>query len=325
MYSPTERVLTVLEMLEARGSVSGPELARRLEVDVRTVRRYIVALQDLGIPVESERGPNGSYRLGRGHRMPPLVLTEEEATAIALGVIATRKMLLPVDPAAVESAVTKIERLLPKPTLDRVRGLRDTVQFTASPPDESAPRLSAPRNLAVIGTATREHRCARIVYRSRAGTETTRDVEPYGLVYDAGYWYFAGWCRLRHDVRTFRVDRTLNIELLEERFDGSQDIDVIAHVARSVSHPNPDRHESVIEVLLDTTVEHARTVISPFLGEIVETSSGVTLRRYASQLEWVAWELLLLDFPFTVVRPQTLRDELRKIADKANSAVEVIR
>src|SRR5215475_13349935 len=115
MYSPTSRLLTVLELLQSYKQMSGSELARRLEVDTRTVRRYIVTLQDMGIPVEGERGPYGTYQLQRGYKLPPLMFTDSEAVALTLGLLAIREFRFPVDVAAVEGALAKTERVLPEP------------------------------------------------------------------------------------------------------------------------------------------------------------------------------------------------------------------
>src|SRR5207249_11747539 len=112
MYFPTTRVLTVLELLQSHQRLSGPEIAERLEVDPRTVRRYITMLQDLGIPVEAERGRHGSYRLRPGFKLPPLMFTDEEARALTLGLLAARKLGLVVAAPAVEAALVKIERVL---------------------------------------------------------------------------------------------------------------------------------------------------------------------------------------------------------------------
>jgi len=113
MYYPATRLLTVLELLQSRQRISGPELATRLEVDTRTVRRYIMMLQDLGVPVEAERGRYGSYRLRPGFKLPPLMFTDDEALALTLGLLAARKMGLTVAAPAVEGALAKIERVLP--------------------------------------------------------------------------------------------------------------------------------------------------------------------------------------------------------------------
>src|SRR5262245_42222262 len=134
MYSPTTRLLTVLELLQSYKKMSGPELARRLEIDVRTVRRYVVMLQDMGIPVESERGPYGAYQLQRGHRLPPLMFTDAEAVALILGLLTIREFRFPVGVAAVEGALAKTERVLPQKLLEQTRGLQETIIFNVSPP-----------------------------------------------------------------------------------------------------------------------------------------------------------------------------------------------
>ncbi|MBC7813014.1 MAG: HTH domain-containing protein, partial [Burkholderiales bacterium] len=114
MYSPTTRLLTILELLQSYKQMTGSEMARRLGVDVRTVRRYIVMLQDMGIPVEAERGPYGAYQLQRGYKLPPLMFTDAEAVALTLGLISIRGFQFPVDVAAVEGALAKTERVMPE-------------------------------------------------------------------------------------------------------------------------------------------------------------------------------------------------------------------
>src|SRR6185436_19481706 len=129
MYSPTTRLLTVLELLQSYKQMSGSELARRLEVDRRTVRRYIVMLQDMGIPVEAERGPYGAYQLARGFKLPPLMFTDAEAVALTLGLIAIREFHFPVDVAAVEGALAKTERVMPEKLFNQARGLQEAISF----------------------------------------------------------------------------------------------------------------------------------------------------------------------------------------------------
>ncbi|MEO1289844.1 MAG: HTH domain-containing protein, partial [Chloroflexota bacterium] len=114
MYSTTARLLAVLELLQSNKRMSGTEMARRLEVDVRTIRRYITTLQDMGIPIEGERGIYGAYQLQRGHRLPPLLYTEDEAVALAFGLIILQAYHFPVDAVAVESALAKTERVIPE-------------------------------------------------------------------------------------------------------------------------------------------------------------------------------------------------------------------
>src|SRR5437870_3654355 len=139
MYSPTLRLLTILELLQSYGQMSGKELAQRLEVDARTVRRYMVMLQDMGIPIESERGPYGTYQLRRGYKLPPLMFTDAEAIALTLGLLAIREFRFPVDMAAVEGALVKTERVLPEKLFQQVRGLQEAITFYISQPQFPLP------------------------------------------------------------------------------------------------------------------------------------------------------------------------------------------
>src|SRR5688572_19864892 len=135
MYQPTSRLLTVLELLQARPQMSGAELARRLEVDGRTVRRYVMTLQDMGIPIEAGHGRHGGYRLRPGYKLPPLMFTEQEALAVTLGLLAARQLGLSVAAApATEGALAKIERVLPVAVAARMRALEESIGFTCSAP-----------------------------------------------------------------------------------------------------------------------------------------------------------------------------------------------
>src|SRR6267154_2591198 len=147
MYHPTTRVLTVLELLQAHRQMSGPKLAERLEVDVRSVRRYIVMLQDLGIPIEAERGRYGTYRLLRGFKMPPMMFTEDEALALTLGLLAARRLGMTIAAPAVEGALAKIDRVLPESLRERVQALQETLVLDVVSPERS---LSAPGSAVVL-------------------------------------------------------------------------------------------------------------------------------------------------------------------------------
>src|SRR3984893_15377704 len=127
MYSPVSRLLTVLNLLQARASITATELAQRLEVNPRSVRRYIIMLQDLGIPVEAERGRYGGYRLRAGFKLPPLMWTEEEALAITLGLQAAQHLGISKTVPTLESALAKVERVLPLPLRERIQAVQATV------------------------------------------------------------------------------------------------------------------------------------------------------------------------------------------------------
>jgi predicted DNA-binding transcriptional regulator YafY len=310
MYSPTTRLLTVLALLQSYRQMSGAEIARRLEVDIRTVRRYIVMLQDMGIPVEAERGPAGAYQLQRGSKMPPLMFTDEEAVALTLGLMTIREFQFPVDVAAVEGALAKTERVLPENLLKQVRGLQEAIAFNVSP----APAIMQNDAIAILSRAVLQHQRVHLRYQSWGGDDSERDFDPYGIVYNEGFWYTAGYCHLRHDVRTFRLDRVVSLEIRPELFERPADFDVMGYVLNAIAQlPGTAQ----VEVLMKTTLEEAQQYVTPVLGTVEQGENGVIFRRSATQLKWIALFLLSLDFPVHVIRPDELRDLIRKMGEKA--------
>lgn len=308
MYFPATRVLTILEMLQSRRRLSGPELAARLEVNTRTVRRYITMLQDLGFPIEAERGRHGFYHLRPGFKLPPLMFTEEEALGLTLGLLAVRRLGLTVAPPAVEGALAKVERVLPESLRERVRAVQDTLSLTF-PPVSTTPRSET---LLTLCLAAQQERCVYLRYQDWQGTESEREVDIYGLVYRAGYWYCAGYCHLRQDLRVFRLDRINAVEMRAETFTRPADFDCVEHVMRSLA-TTPITWS--VEILLETTLSEARELISPAVAMLEETEQGVVMRCSVGHLDWLAEELLTrLAWPFIVLQPPELRDELRKLA-----------
>lgn len=315
MYSPTTRLLTVLQLLQSYRQMSGSEIAERLEVDTRTVRRYIVMLQDMGIPVEAERGPYGAYQLRRGYKMPPLMYSDAEAIAITLGLLAIREFQFPVDVAAVEGALAKTERVLPENLLHQVRGLQEAISFNVSPP----PTLRLNDSVAKLSGAAQQRRQVFLRYQAWSGEESERFFDPYGIVFNEGYWYTAGYCHLRQDVRTFRLDRIVSLETSERPFERPADFDTLAYVLSSLAlMPGTEQ----IEVLMETSLERARQVILPIVGTVEASEQGVIFRRSATQLEWIAHLLLTLDFPVHVIKPVELREMLRQMASRALRMIE---
>src|SRR5450755_384684 len=311
MYFPATRVLTVLELLQSRQHISGPELATRLEVDTRTVRRYITMLQDLGVPVEAERGRYGSYRLRPGFKLPPLMFTDDEALALTLGLLAGRKMGLTVAAPAVEGALAKIERVLPATLRARVQAVQETLVFdvTAS--------TTIPDNAVVVTlcAAAQQEKRVEMCYRNwNSSEETRRVVDPYGLVYRSGLWYMIGYCHLRADLRTFRLDRIGSTEMREESFTRPPDFDCLAHLLQSLPKTSGTWY---VDVLLETTLEHARRVVPPALALLEEDERGVSFRCYVQDLDWIAYVLLGLDCSLVVRQPPELRDALRRLAQEA--------
>ena len=217
MYHPTTRVLTVLELLQSHRQMSGPKLAERLEVDVRSVRRYILMLQELGIPIEGERGRYGNYRLRRGFKMPPLMFTEDEALALTLGLLAAKRVGIAMTTPSVEGALAKIDRVLPEAVRERVQAVQETLVLNIG---SSELARSAPGSSVVLtfSMATQQEKRVWMRYRASQAGETERAVDPYGLIFQAGLWYTIGYCHLRQDLRIFRLDRVLSVEPREESF-----------------------------------------------------------------------------------------------------------
>lgn len=313
MYYPTTRVLTVLELLQSRQRMGGPELAARLEVNLRTVRRYITMLQDLGIPIQAERGRHGGYRLRPGFKLPPLMFTEDEALALTLGLLTARRLGLAAAAPAVEGALAKVERVMPATLRERVRAVQDALVFAAPAPDVTAPS----EIVLTLSAATQQGRRVNLRYRSWQAEETERAFDPYGLVYRAGRWYAAGYCHLRQGLRVFRLDRVVSAELREETFTRPAGFDSLNHVERAIAS-TPGTW--TVEVLLDTTLERARRRVSPALATLTEAPSGVVLRCYAESLDWTAYILMGLDCPLVVRHPPELRDALRRLAARTNAA-----
>lgn len=310
MYSPTTRLLTVLELLQSRRRISGAEIARRLEVDIRTVRRYIVMLQDMGIPVEGERGPYGSYQLQRGHKVPPLMFNDGEAVALTLGLLAIREFRFPVDITAVEGALAKTQRVMPAPLLHQTQGVQDAITFNVTPSPAPPPN----EWVALLSTAVQQRQRVQLRYQSYEGAVSERGYDPYGIVYNEGYWYTAGYCHLRKALRTFRMDRIAGLEATEQTFDRPRDFDALGYVLQSLSRI-PGTHQ--VEILVKLPVEAARQQLDPRMGELTPCEGGSLLRRRASELEWFAHFLLELEVEMVVLQPLELQDILRRLSRKA--------
>jgi predicted DNA-binding transcriptional regulator YafY len=316
MHFPTTRVLTVLELLQSRGQMSGPELAERLEVDARTIRRYITMLQDLGIPVEAARGRYGTYRLRPGFKLPPLMFTDDEALALTLGLIAARNMNLMATVPATEGALAKVERVLPLALRTRVQAVQETIVFAASSPRSTPDH----ETLITLCTAAKQRHCVKLCYRSyEAKEEIERVIDPYGLVYRSGFWYTVGYCHLRAALRTFRMDRIVAIQLQDESFVRPADFDCLEFVVRSLPQtPNT----WFVEVLLETTLETAQSLIPPTLALLEQVTNGVMLRCYVENLEWIAVELVRLRCPFVIHQPAELRQTLHRLAERVQQLAD---
>jgi predicted DNA-binding transcriptional regulator YafY len=313
---PATRLLAMLEVLQARGRVGGPELAERLGVDPRTVRRYAVKLEELGIPVEAERGPGGGYRLRPGYKLPPLMLTDDEAAAVVLGLIAARQTGIATQGAGLDDALAKILRVLPAELRERVAALEEHLTTMWSSSRASPPATQVALDLA---QAIRKRRRVRIRYATPGRTESDRVVAPYGMVFHSGRWYLAAHDDRSNEVRTFRVDRVRTAEPRQETFSMPDGFDAAEHVARSIAGA-PWGTE--IEVVFQTTLEEARRRIPRTIGEPEQVEDGVLLRAQTDDPDAAAREIARLGWPFTVRRPPELRAAVRRLGEALTHWVE---
>lgn len=300
MYHPTTRVLALLELLQTHGRMSGAELAPRLGVDRRTLRRYVGKLEDIGIPITAERGRAGGYALMPGFKLPPMMFTEDETLALSLGLLAARGLGLAEAAPAVASAQAKLERIMPDQLRRRVRAVDETVKLDAA-------RALAPANnqpLVLLTGAAQACRRVLLRYRDQHGKESVRRFDPYGVALRHGRWYAAGMCHLRQELRTFRLDRVAGVEPLEEDFERPPGFDPMAHVVRSIA--TLPRAFS-IEVLLKADLASVRAHLFAEAGVLEETAGGVVVRAQSDELDWFARQLAGMPFEFEIRHPPELR------------------
>jgi predicted DNA-binding transcriptional regulator YafY len=306
---PTARVLALLEVLQAGGTRTVGELARRLQVDERTVRRYAEHLSELGIPVESRRGRYGGYRLAPGFTMPPLMLTDDEAVAVVLGLeIGRRAGVGGAEAVATDSASAKVRRVLPRALARRLEALLSTAAFTA------ATRGAAPPGTGVLLTlaeaARRRHPVA-IDYTSWRGGSSQRTLNPYGLVFHAGRWYVTGADSARDQIRTFRLDRIGTATPLPGSFDVPDHFDPTAQVISGLADV---RYPHEVSVVLHTSAEQVRAKIPASMAQLREVEGGVRLTLRANRLDWAAAVLAWLGCTFVIEHPDELRAEVHALA-----------
>ncbi|GAA3143986.1 YafY family protein [Planomonospora alba] len=311
------RMLRLLSLLQSRREWPGAELARRLGVSVRTVRRDVDRLRELGYPVEGTTGTAGGYRLASGRDLPPLLLDDDEAVAIAVGLLTAADGTVAGVAEASVRALAKLQRILPA----RLRRRFDAVADAVAPvPRAGLPRVD-PEALAVLATACRDREMLAFGYRSRSGTATSRRVEPYALVSTHGLWYLLAYDPARRDWRVFRVDRITGPRPVGWRFTPREppDPDARAYVSRTVAAA-PYRHSARVTVRLPAEEVRARLPTTmPGKVEAVDAGTSV-IRLGADSPHVIVRELAALGADFTLDGPPELRAHLRAAARRLLAA-----
>jgi predicted DNA-binding transcriptional regulator YafY len=311
MSETSARLLKLLSLLQTRRDWPGEELARRLEVSGRTIRRDVERLRQLGYPVQAATGPSGGYRLHAGTAMPPLLLDDDEAVAIAVGLrTAAGASITGIEETSVR-ALVKLEQILPSHLRRRV----NTLQSATATLPPSGPTID-PECLTTIAGACRDRERLRFAYRSRDGADSRRLVEPHSLVNLGRRWYLVAFDCDRDDWRTFRVDRLDRPSPAGARFaprtlPGS---DPAAYVAANLSG-TPSRYAARVTLHAPA---HRLERRSPYLGGTIEPIDDATslYRTSDDSLEWLAVRIAMHGVDFDVHEPPELAECCRALAQR---------
>jgi predicted DNA-binding transcriptional regulator YafY len=321
MLQTSARLLRLLSLFQAQRFWAGAGLAERLEVTARTLRRDVDRLRSLGYPVNSTSGTAGGYQLGPGATLPPLLLDDDEAVAVAVGLrTAASGTVAGIEEASVR-ALSKLEQVLPSRLSRRVAALHAfIVPLANAGPTVDAGALSA------IAAACRDHEELRFRYQSRDGSPSVRTVQPHRLVHTGRRWYLAAWDTDRNNWRTFRVDR-IDVTTGGRLNTGARftprpppDGDFAAYVTRSVAF-KPYQHQAL--VLVQAPVESVAERIPPAVGTLEAIDQRTCLLRTgACSLDALAVHLALLGFDFEVREPPELAARIRELAERFRRAAK---
>ncbi|MEU4780808.1 YafY family protein [Micromonospora sp. NPDC023633] len=316
MLETSVRLLRLLSLLQQRRDWPGAELAARLGVTARTVRNDVDRLRQLGYQVDSTTGPGGGYRLGAGRALPPLLLDDDEAVAVAVGLrAAAAGSVTGIEDVSLR-ALTKLERTLPARLRPRVDALRTTTVSAAG----GGPTVDAD-TLTIVAAAAHRHERLRFEYAGHDGRGSVRDVEPHTLVYTGRRWYLLAWDTDRRDWRTFRADRLRPLPPTGPRFVPREPPggDAAAHVLRGVRSA-VWAYQARIRFQAPAAVVAERS--NPTSGEIVPLDEATCeLVTGTDSLHDLATYLSKFDVPFTVLAPPELRDLLRTLATRYLAAI----
>lgn len=318
MAETSGRLLALLSLLQTPREWPGPELARRLSVSTRTVRNDVERLRGLGYPVEATRGAIGGYRLAAGKAMPPLLLDDEEAVAVAVSLRTAAGGAIDGIEESSLRALTKLQQVLPTRLARRVDAVQSYTVRGGAP--ARGPRVDS-ELLATLAAAAREREIVRFAYSDHQGAATERRVEPYRLVNWGRRWYLVAYDVRRDDWRNFRIDRIADAQSVGHRFTmrALPDEDVAAYVSRGTRSVQM-RFRATVVVHLPAAEVAAR------MGGWHEGSIevlGARLSRVhtgARSADDLARWLVFLDADFAVEDSPELAAAVRRLADRFGRA-----
>jgi predicted DNA-binding transcriptional regulator YafY len=316
MLQTSARLLRLLSLFQARRYWSGAELAARLEVTARTLRRDVDRLRSLGYPVHSTSGTAGGYQLGAGASLPPLLLDDEEAVAVAVGLrTAAAGSVAGLGEVSLR-ALAKLEQVLPSRLSRRVAALHSSIVTLGG---TGGPTVGAALLSAIAG-ACRDSESLRFKYEGRGAEPTSRLVEPHRLVHTGRRWYLVAWDTARQDWRTFRVDRIGRLAPTGQRCAPRRppEGDAAAYVSRSLSYA-PYQHRA--RVTLFASVEMMADRIAPTVGMLEAIDDRRCLLHIgANSSDGLAVHLALLGVDFEILDPPELVESARRLAERLTRA-----
>ncbi len=310
MANVATRLISIILMLQRRGTIKANELAQELGVSERTVHRYMTMLDEMGIPIYSERGPYGGFSLVRGYKLPPLVFTPEEATVLYLGSELVKDIWGASYYDAAVAAMAKLDNVLPEALLQEVKEAQRGLVVTGWLRRDYGPWAPI---LDDLRRCVARRRQVRLVYQSFRQQVTERLVNPYALALQWGNWYLIGYCHLRGNLRTFRVDRIQKVEPTGETFELPADFVAREYLLR-MADERPATYYRVM-VRFDAEVAHLIRERREEWQELTEHDDGaVTLAFDASDLAWPFRWVLTYQDKATVLSPPELAAMVRDAA-----------
>jgi predicted DNA-binding transcriptional regulator YafY len=317
MLETSARLLRLLSLFQGRRYWSGHDLAERLEITSRTLRRDVDKLRALGYPIHSTSGIEGGYQLGAGTDMPPLLLDDEETVAVALGLRSAATGAIQGIEESSLRALSKIEQLLPARLGRRVAALQAMIVTSSG----TSPAIDA-RVLSTLASACRDQESLRFRYQDQAGKDSTRDVEPHRVVSTGRRWYLVAWDTDRKAWRTFRVDRIQGRPATGQRFAPRDPParDLAAYVTQGNWPAPPCRARIKLLVAAEAIAErmpHSFGVVEPI------DRHSCTFDAAAWSWESLATHLVLLGVDFDVSEPPELVEHIRALANRYSRATRL--
>jgi predicted DNA-binding transcriptional regulator YafY len=317
MTNVATRLLSLILLMQKRPGWKAAELAAELGVSQRTILRYMDMLDELGIPLYSERGPNGGFSLVRGYKLPPLIFSPEEATVLYMGANLVREVWGQTYGDAVTSVTAKLDNVLPDDLREDVAEAQQNLVVLAGLTHRDIRPWE--QTIHTLRRCIGERRCARLLYHGRSRQENTaRTVEPYALALLWGTWYLVGFCRLRQEIRTFRLDRIRELAILDERFVKPRDFSVREYLERTMPQSEP-AYRVVVHIAPGAAMA-VRERHGDWM-ELTEHEDGSLTARYAvAGLDWSTGWVLGLGAAGRVLEPPEL---IARVCASARAALGV--